>query len=465
MQNKNHLNFVVLVGLFFGWGFVTVLNDLLTPILKQAFTLNQFQANFVSFAFFIAYFIGSMVYVISGMLGFTFFVRLGYKGLILLGLLLSAIGCLIFIPASIYKSFDIFLFGLFSLGFGFTFLQISANPLVIISGDESTGASRLNLAGGFNSLATTIGPVIGVYVFYQLLDVHTNHNNLKYPYIFLAVFFIILAGLIYKFLVATDTKEHSFSQDIGKPFALNHANLLFGMLAIFFYVGSEVSVGTNLVTYLKSPDTLGFADNIAGKLLAFYWGGAMIGRFLGGVALTSMSKIKKLFIMILITVSLTLLILTITGLWHHQLIYFIGFEILAIVIFVFINSARINLIIFAAINIINLAVASHLANSQFAVWSILSVGIFNSIMWPNIFDLSIADLGKYKEQGSSFLIMMILGGACMPVAQGYLADKTNIITSFLVPLCGYIYILAYSVFYSKKQFNFIKNLSISNSTD
>ena len=178
MLNRNNVNFIVLLGLFFGWGFVTCLNDLLTPILKQLFELNQFQANFVSFAFFTAYFIGSLFYVLSSIVGITFFVRLGYKGLVLLGLILSGIGCLIFIPAAMLKSYPIFLVGLFSIGFGFTFLQISANPLVLISGDLSTGASRLNLAGGFNSLATTLAPVVGVIVFYNFLDVNNNHANL-----------------------------------------------------------------------------------------------------------------------------------------------------------------------------------------------------------------------------------------------------------------------------------------------
>ncbi|MCC2644868.1 MAG: hypothetical protein K0R94_646, partial [Burkholderiales bacterium] len=235
MLSKNNVNFIVLLFLFFGWGFVTCLNDLLTPILKHLFVLNQFQANFVSFAFFIAYFIGSLFYVVCSMLGSPFFYKLGYKGLILFGLALSALGCLIFIPAAMFKSYPVFLIGLFSIGFGFTFLQISANPLVIISGDKKTGASRLNLAGGFNSLATAVAPIAGVMVFYTLLQVNIHHEHLKYPYIFLFLFFLLIAFLIWKFL---HTKEdHDFNAQRGRPYALNHANLLFGMFAIFFYVG------------------------------------------------------------------------------------------------------------------------------------------------------------------------------------------------------------------------------------
>ena len=454
MLNRNNLNFLVLLGLFFGWGFVTCLNDLLTPILKQVFVLSQFQANFVAFAFFTAYFIGSLFYVLSSMVGITFFVRLGYKGLVLLGLVLSGIGCLIFIPAAMLKSYPIFLVGLFSIGFGFTFLQISANPLVLISGDLSTGASRLNLAGGFNSLATTLAPVVGVIVFYNFLDVNNNHANLKYPYIILALFFLGLLVLIFKFLHTSE--QHTFSKESGKPYALNHANLLFGAFAIFFYVGSEVSVGTNLVAYLKSSSTLGLSDNIAGKLLAFYWGGAMIGRFLGGVSLSNAKFIKKIILMPLIAVALTFLILSLTNIDGININYYIGFQVLALVLFLLSKNSRINLLLFSIVNIISLILGATLHNGWFAAWAILSVGIFNSVMWPNIFDLAIDGLGKFKEQGSSFLVMMILGGAILPVIQGHIADTFNIEISFLVPVVGYIYILGYSVFYSKKKFNLIK---------
>ncbi len=454
MLNRNNLNFLVLLGLFFGWGFVTCLNDLLTPILKQLFALSQFQANFVSFAFFTAYFIGSLFYVLSSMIGITFFVRLGYKGLVLLGLVLSGIGCLIFIPAAMFKSYTIFLVGLFSIGFGFTFLQISANPLVLISGDYKTGASRLNLAGGFNSLATTLAPIIGVVVFYNFLDVNNNHANLKYPYILLALFFLGLLVLMYKFLHTSE--QHTFSQEAGKPFALNHANLLFGAFAIFFYVGSEVSVGTNLVAYLKSSSTVGLTDNIAGKLLAFYWGGAMIGRFLGGVSLSSTGFIKKIIFMPIIACILTWLIMFLTNIEGINIVYYIGFQVLALVLFLCSKNSRINLLLFSIVNIVSLVLGATLHNGWFAAWAILSVGIFNSVMWPNIFDLAIDGLGKLKEQASSFLVMMILGGAILPVIQGHIADIFNIEISFLVPVVGYVYILGYSVFYSKKKFNLIK---------
>lgn len=451
---KKNFNFIVLLLLFFGWGFVTCLNDLLTPILKQIFMLTQFEANFVAFSFFTAYFIGSLVYVICSLCGIKLFINLGYKGLIILGLILSGLGCLIFIPAAVIKSYPIFLAGLFLVGFGFTFLQISANPLVLISGEAKTAASRLNLAQGFNSLATTVAPLIGVFVLYEVLNVATNHENLKYPYIFLFLFFMVLAILIIKFLKTNET--HTFSQESGKLYALNHTNLLFGAIAIFFYVGAEVSIGTNLVSYLKSPDTVALAAGFAGKLLAFYWGGAMIGRFLGGVALSEMAALKKLILMLIIACALTLLILFTANMFSVNIRFYIAYLVLAIALFMLCKDSRANIIIFAIVNIINLTIGINYHGSWMGVWAILSIGIFNSIMWPNIFDLALDGLGKYKEQGASFLIMMVFGGAVLPIVQGKVADLSNIVTSFAIPVIGYVYILGYALFYKKKKLNLIK---------
>jgi FHS family L-fucose permease-like MFS transporter len=452
---RKNLNFIVLSGLFFGLGFVTCLNDLLTPILKNLFLLSYYQANFVALAFFTAYFIGGLFYFLSSLIGIKFFVHLGYKGLIVLGLILAGIGCLFFIPAALYKSYIIFLVGLFSIGFGFAFLQISINPLALISGSEQTAASRLNLAQGFNSLATALAPIVGVYVFYKLLDVNNNHSNLKYPYIFFFLFFIAFALLIIKCLKTDEVKITS--HEASKPYALNHANLIFGALAIFFYVGSEVSIGTNFISYLKSSESLSLGDNIAGKLLTFYWGGAMIGRFLGGVALSNLTKFRKLIYMIIIAVILTFLILQITGIKRLNLSYYVCFQALAIILFTVSNNSRINLLLFALVNIINLVIGASIHNSWFAIWAILSMGIFNSVMFPNIFDLAIDGLGKYKEQGSSILVMMILGGAIMPIIQGHFADVSNIVSSYYVPIIGYVYIFLYAVFYSKKTYQLIKN--------
>ncbi len=455
-KTNNTINFIVLYMLFFGWGFVTCLNDLLTPIFKGLFSISQLQANLVAFAFFTAYFIGSLIYVMSSKLGLKFFERLGFKGLILLGLGLSALGCLIFIPAAVYKSYYIFLLGLFSIGFGFTFLQISANPLILITGDPKTAASRLNLAGGFNSLATAVAPLLGVFVFYELLHVKDNSENLKYPYIFLAGFFLLLGFMIWKFL-HTEQDQQEKHDTGGKLYALNHLNLVFGMLGIFFYVGSEVTIGTNLVAFLTDPTTLAMQESSAGKLIAFYWGGAMIGRFLGSVALSKSKAGTKLALMVVIAIALTVFLKVSAHDVDAHLEYYAIFEILAIMLLLACKgSPRFNLVFFSLVNIANLIVAMMLSHTMFAAWAILSIGIFNSVMWPNIFDLGIAKLGKYSEQGASLLVMMILGGALLPVVQGHLADIIGIANSYWVPVVGYVYILCYALFYSQKQVKWIK---------
>lgn len=457
-STNNTLNFIVLYFLFFGWGFVTCLNDLLTPIFKGLFSTTHLQANLVAFAFFTAYFIGSFIYVMAPKFGIKFFERLGFKGLILFGLALSAAGCLIFIPAAMYKSYNIFLTGLFTIGFGFTFLQISANPLVLITGDPKTAASRLNLAGGFNSLATAIAPLIGVYVFYELLKVKDNSQNLEYPYIFLSGFFILLGFMIWKFLHTKEDQEKSEEHETGgKLYALNHLNLIFGMLGIFFYVGSEVTIGTNLVSYLSDPLTLSMPEASAGKLIAFYWGGAMIGRFLGSIALGKSKVGTKLLLMVLVGFALTAFLVFSAHDVDAHLEYYAVFQIVAIMLFLACKSSpRLNLVLFSLVNIANLIVAMQMPSSMFGAWAILSIGIFNSVMWPNIFDLGISKLGKYTEQGSSLLVMMILGGALLPVVQGYIADVSNVVNSFWVPVVGYVYILCYGLFYSQRKINLVK---------
>jgi FHS family L-fucose permease-like MFS transporter len=451
---KKNLNFFIISSVFFGLGFITCLNDLLTPILKSVFMLNYYQANLVAFSFFAAYFFGGLLYFVGTLLGIKFFVDLGYKGLIILGLILSGFGCLLFIPAGIYKSYYIFLVGLFSIGFGFAFLQISINPLALISGEPQTAASRLNLAQGFNSLATALAPILGVFFFYKLLDVPHNHDNLKYPYIVFCLLFLFGAYLIKKHL--NTHEKHYSTEELSKPYAFNHLNLVFGALAIFCYVGSEVSIGTNFISYAKSPQALSLSESVAGKLLAFYWGGTMIGRFLGGIALGNHKKLKKFIYMSIIAISLTYLILFLTGLKDISLSYYVAYEVLALLLLLAAKNSRISLLLFALMNIINLIIGASLHNSWIAIWAVLSVGIFNSVMFPNIFDLATANLGKYKEQGASILIMMILGGAILPIIHGHFADIFGIVPSFYVPVFGYVYIMFYAMFYSKKTVNWIK---------
>jgi FHS family L-fucose permease-like MFS transporter len=433
--------FVVVTGLFFMWGFMTVLNDILIPYLKGVFELNHTQAMFVQFAFFMAYFVGSVIYFFISITGGDPISRIGYKNGILAGLLISATGSALFYPAAEFQMYGFFLAALFVMGLGFTLLQIAANPYVAILGAEKSASSRLNLSQGFNSLGTTIGPLIGGFlIFKYFAGAHiSGADAVKIPYIFFTGLFLLLAVLIKVSKLPRVTTGNAIERTAG---ALRHPNLVFGALAIFFYVGGEVSIGSIMISYLGLENIAGLGEVEASKYVAFYWGGLMIGRFLGAISLSPMKdKTLKHLLMLAVPVAAFLVIWYFSGI-DHALIYGI-FLIANLIAFVVGKSmAHRTLLIFALIAIVLLIIA--LTNQGvIAMWSIIGIGLFNSIMWSNIFTLSIEGLGKFKSQGSSLLVMMILGGAIVPVFQGMAADTYGVHASFFVPVFCYAYIAFY----------------------
>ena len=318
---------IVLTTLFFMWGFITSLNDVLTPFLKGVFELSHFPANLVQFAFFGAYFIGSLIYFISSITIGDPISKIGYKNGIIGGLLLSAIGCFLFYPSAVYSSFGFFLGALACISFGLTILQIAANPYVALLGKPETASSRLNLAQGFNSFGHTIAPVIGGFLIFKffLTDDNPGANSVKIPYLIFGGAFILLALFISFAHLPAFTGSEKIEK---KPEALKHSNLLFGIFAVFFYVGAEVSIGSNMVAYLKLPDIAGLVNSEASKYLAFYWGGAMIGRFMGSVSLSETKGFKKHISMIGIAIVLFIIIFLITKLdfsliWYLSVFMFI----------------------------------------------------------------------------------------------------------------------------------------------
>jgi len=433
--------FVVVTGLFFMWGFMTVLNDILIPYLKGVFDLNHTRAMFVQFAFFMAYFVGSVIYFFISITGGDPISRIGYKNGILAGLLISATGSALFYPAAEFKMYGFFLAALFVMGLGFTLLQIAANPYVAILGPEKSASSRLNLSQGFNSLGTTIGPLIGGYlIFKYFAGAHiSGADAVKIPYLIFTGMFLVLAVLIKISHLPRVTSGDAIERTAG---ALRHPNLVFGALAIFFYVGGEVSIGSIMISYLGLESIAGLGEADASTYVAFYWGGAMIGRFLGAITLSQMKDVTlKYLLMLAIPVAAFLVI------WYyndidHALIYGI-FLVANLIAFMAGRSLpHRTLLIFSFIAIILLFIA--LTNQgQVAMWSIIGIGLFNSIMWSNIFTLSIEGLGKFKSQGSSLLVMMILGGAIVPVFQGMAADAYGVHASFFVPVICYAYIAFY----------------------
>jgi MFS transporter, FHS family, L-fucose permease len=302
-EQQNHtLPFAVVTGLFFMWGFTTCMNDILIPYLKGVFDLSHTEAMFVQFAFFGAYFVGSLVYFLVSARSGDPIGRMGYRNGIVLGLLLSALGTALFYPAAEMVSYGFFLSALFVLGLGFTLLQIAANPYVAILGSPRTASSRLNLAQGFNSFGTTIAPVIGGYFIFRYFagPDHAGADSVKVPYLILTGMFVLMAVVMRVVRLPEFSSGHSVERGAG---ALRHRHTLFGMLAIFMYVGAEVSIGSIMISFLGLKEIAGLAPADASTYVSFYWGGLMIGRFLGAVSLSGVRNSRKYVLMAAIPVA------------------------------------------------------------------------------------------------------------------------------------------------------------------
>ncbi len=431
--------FISLTFLFFMWGFMTVLNDVLVPYLKGAFHLNYTRATLIQFAFFTAYFVGSLIYFVISFVSGDPINKIGYKKGIVLGLTVSAVGALLFYPAAQFHLYGFFLSALFVLGLGFTLLQIAANPYVAILGPEKSASSRLNLAQGFNSLGTTLGPVVGGYLIFTFFKGAQGSDAVKIPYLVFSALFLLMAFYIFKTPLPRFTAPLDEKTGFG---ALKYRHLLLGMVAIFMYVGGEVSIGSMMISYLGLPEIGGLTAAEASRYVAFYWGGQMIGRFMGAVSLSDIKNVKrKYFYMVIIAFVSFMAIWLIDGV-NTALIYAV---FLLLNLFAFVAGKSLphrTLLVFAVVNLVLLAIT--LTNTgAVAVWSVIGIGLFNSIMWSNIFTLAIAGLGKFTSQGSSLLVMMILGGAVLPLIMGMVADAFGVHLSFIVPLFSYLYLAFY----------------------
>jgi FHS family L-fucose permease-like MFS transporter len=379
---------VILTSLFFMWGFITCLNDILIPHLKALFDLTYTQIMLVQFTFFGAYFLISLP--AGWLVG-----KIGYQKGIVLGLATTGFGALMFLPASSFISYALFLFGFFILASGITLLQVAANPYVAALGKPETASSRLTLTQAFNSLGTTIAPLFGAYMILEN-NFETSAAEaaaVRLPYIFIAaaLFTIAIVFAFIKLPKVTTVENHG--KKTGSAWQYRH--LVLGAVAIFVYVGSEVSIGSFLVNFFQLPDIANLTTAEAGKYVSFYWGGAMVGRFLGSAIQSRVAPAKVLAfnsILAIVLVSLTIFI-----------------------------------------------------SGNLAMWTIILVGLFNSIMFPTIFTLSIDGLGEHTSQGSGILCMAIVGGALIPMLMGYFADTIGIRLAFFVPLLGYVYILFYGL--------------------
>jgi FHS family L-fucose permease-like MFS transporter len=398
--------------LFFIWGFLTSLNDILVPHLKSIFDLNYAEVMLVQFAFFSAYFIFSIpsAKVID---------RIGYQKTMVLGLVAMALGALLFIPAASVPSFPLFLSALMILGMGITTLQVAANPYVTVLGPARTASSRLNLTQAFNSLGTTVGPYLGgLFILSatpksaeavrrmssQALHLYRLHeaSSVKLPYLGFCLVLIVLGVVIAmaELPPIPETQRPRTATPSGASMTVwRHRHLVLGAFAIFVYVGAEVAIGSFLVSYFGQPTIGNISPGLAAHFVALYWGGAMAGRFVGSAIL---QKVR-------------------TG----------------------------TLLALASVGALSLVATSSMTTGHVAMWSIIFVGLFNSVMFPSIFALGVAELGPLTGDGSGVLIMAIVGGAIIPVIQGILADHIGIQHALFLPAVCYLYILFYALKGSK----------------
>ncbi|PWG78234.1 sugar MFS transporter [Pararcticibacter amylolyticus] len=436
--------------LFFMWGFITCMNDVLIPHLKELFQLTYLQAMLVQFCFFGAYFTGSLIYFLISHFHGDPINKIGYKNGILLGLVISGIGCCLFYPAASMSLYGLFLGAFFILGLGFTLLQITANPYVSLLGPEETASSRLNLVQAFNSFGTTIAPIIGGFLIFQFFAEggELSAGATRMPYLIFAVVFFVVAVFMSRVKLPLFKADETEMSGLG---ALKFPQLKLGIGGIFFYVGAEVTIGSFMISFITHDDIAGISHAVAKNYLSLYWGGAMIGRFLGSISLNNnISSSKKVIYMVATSLAIFALIFSIVDLSFGQISVFIGFIVLNLAAFFIGKSAPARtLSLFAAINIILLLV-SIFTKGSISMWALISIGLFNSIMWSNIFTLSISGLGAYTSQGSSLLVMAILGGALVPLLQGSLADSIGIQYSFFLPAVCYGYILYFGYFCSKR---------------
>lgn len=439
--SKNYtLPLVILTTLFFMWGFITCMNDILIPYLQGIFNLSPAQAGFIQSAFFGAYFVVSLLYfIISANVGDPL-ARIGYKNGIIIGLITAAIGCVLFYPAADNVSYPTFLIALFVLAGGITILQMAANPYVALLGRPENSSSRLNMTQAFNSLGTTIAPIIGGKLIFESVGgkEHMTADAVKNPYLFLAGTLVLIAILIFFSQLPKFTGE-KIEKGLG---VLKFSHLTLGVVAIFMYVGGEVAIGSFLVKYFD--ELMGFNEATAARYVAYYWGGAMVGRFIGAISLTGRSTSQKFTFMALITLIAVVTVYFVTGSLSVASIV-LAMIVVNIIAFVVGKSAPARTLAVFCLMVVVLLLLTVFTSSDLALWSVLAIGLFNSIMFPTIFTLAIRDLGKYTSQGSSLLVMAIVGGAILTPLMGLIVSAVGYQKAMLFPIIPYLFIFYYGV--------------------
>lgn len=386
--------------LYFMMGLITCLNDTLVPFFRSGFTLTYAESSLVQFYFFLTY---GVMSIPAGKI----VERTGYKNGMVLGFSIAAFGALLFFPASVFHQYALFLAALFIVAIGIVLLQVAANPYVTILGPARTASSRLTLVQGVGSVGTTVAPILGSYfILSRLSESHASSEAVRYPYLGIAGMLILIAFVVFRLklpkLKLTTNSTLQVDHQAAKSI-FSYRNLNFGILAIFMYVGAEVSIGTFLTNYISETSKIAIKD--ASNYVAFYWGFMVIGRLIGSFLL----KLIKPSYVLSICAAMSILLIGVS-----------------------INSV-----------------------GEVAVWSMILIGLFNSVMFAIIFSLSVNGLGSYTTQASGILSTAIVGGAIISFSQGFLKDNFTWQVAFLLPMICYAYILFYGINGYKSKYSII----------
>lgn len=478
-----------LVIVFFFWGFIAASNSIFIPFCKSHFHLTQFESQLIGSAFYAAYYVGSLVlYLVSSLLGYDILNKIGYKRGIIYGLLISVVGALLIIPSTNANSFAAILVSFFIVALGFSLQQTAAQPFAILLGDPSTGSHRLNLAGGVNSLGTTLGPIIVSFFLFgsvgsSVTEVTVTNVNTLYMIVAgvfaaVAIFFffskklpdgkndekfeasanaskslLTITGLIIAIIVigqitnidkivlllitlavVAGTLFYSNTSAIKNHEgwgAMKYPQLIYGMLGIFVYVGVEVTIDNNFGALLKTPGYLtdaGLDESKISKFVSLYWGSLMIGRWTGAIGVFNLSNTGKKLATIIVPFIAFAVVLFVNHLYGNDITELLPYAVcivVAIAAFLFGQEKPVKTLLTLALLATTAMLVGVFTKGIVSVYAIISGGLCCSIMWPCIFSLGIAGLGKYTSQGSAFLIMMILGGAVIPPFQGAIGDSTH----------------------------------------
>jgi FHS family L-fucose permease-like MFS transporter len=452
MSKSKQSQLYTLITVFFFWGFIAASNGIFIPFCKQHFSLTQFQSQLVDLTFYGGYFIGSvLLFIYSRLNGNDLLNRIGYKKGIILGLFISTIGALAIIPSVNAGSFGFILTSFFIVALGFSLQQTSAQPYAVSLGTPETGAHRLNLAGGINSLGTTLGPIIVSYLLFGQISGDGSASITSVNQLYLIVAALFTAMMLFFYFTGTEhtpIESESKEQDFG---ALKYPQLTLGMVAIFVYVGVEVSIQSNMGALLKLPEFGGYNESQLAPFISLYWGSLMIGRWTGAVSAFGFQKFTKQVLSVVVPFLAFGLILLVNKLNGHDIsnMYIYALPILVMIIINWLSAEKqaLSLMLFSLLGLMAMLMGIF-TTGQTAMYAFISGGLACSVLWPCIFSLAISGLGKYTGQGSAFLIMMIVGGAIIPPLQGFLADLPAIGihgSYWIAVLC-----FGYLAFYGKK---------------